>query len=270
LASAIVSPPSDCCFRYGFGAFATPCCLENITCEEHDKLVEENKVNPIAGGSFGKHKVCPKDAEEAHRLASAIVSPPSDCCFRYGLGAFSKPCCLETITCEEHDQLVEENKVNPIAGGSFGKHKVCPKDAEEAHRLASEIVSPPSDCCFRYGFGAFSKPCCLETITCEEHDQLVEENKVNPIVGGSFGKHKVCPKDAEEAHNLVSEKSSGDCCFRYGFGARAIPCCLETIACEEHDKLVEDSKENPVVGGAFGKHSFCPKDAAEAHLLISD
>ena len=34
-----------------------------------------------------------------------------------------------------------------------------------------------------------------------------------------------------------------DCCFRYGFGARAIPCCLETITCEEHDKLVEDGKE---------------------------
>ena len=70
---AIVSPPSDCCFRYGFGAFATPCCLKNITCEEHDKLAEENKVNPIAGGSFGKHKVCPKDAEEAHRLASGLL-----------------------------------------------------------------------------------------------------------------------------------------------------------------------------------------------------
>ena len=66
------------------------------------------------------------------------------------------------------------------------------------------------------------------------------------------------------------EKSSGDCCFRYGFGARAIPCCLETIPCEEHDKLVEDSKDNPIAGGAFGKHSFCPKDAAEAHLLISE
>ena len=70
----------------------------------------------------------------------ATVSPPSDCCFRYGLGAFSKPCCLETITCEEHDQLVEDNKVNPIAGGSFGKHKVCPKDAEEAHRLVSGLL----------------------------------------------------------------------------------------------------------------------------------
>ena len=52
--------------------------------------------------------------------------------------------------------------------------------------------------------GARATPCCLETITCEEHDELVEENKVNPIVGGSFGKHKVCPKDAAEAHQLVS------------------------------------------------------------------
>ena len=66
-----------------------------------------------------------------------------------------------------------------------------------------------------------------------------------------------------------SEKSSDECCFQYGFGARAIPCCLETITCEEHEKLVEDNKENPIVGGAFGKHTSCPKDAAEAHRLIS-
>ena len=82
---AIVSTATDCCFSYGFGAFAKPCCLKNITCEEHDKLVEENKVNPIAGGSYGKHKVCPKDAEEAHRLASGLF-PISlnqrNCCYR--------------------------------------------------------------------------------------------------------------------------------------------------------------------------------------------
>ena len=68
---------------------------------------------------------------------SAIILTPIDCCFRYGLGARATPCCLETITCEEHDELVEENKVNPIVGGSFGKHKVCPKDAAEAHQLVS-------------------------------------------------------------------------------------------------------------------------------------
>ena len=70
----IVLTPIDCCFRYGFGARATPCCLETITCDEHDKLVEENKVKPIVGGGFGKHKICPKDAEEAHRLVSGLSS----------------------------------------------------------------------------------------------------------------------------------------------------------------------------------------------------
>ena len=73
---------------------------------------------------------------------------------------------------------------------------------------------------------------------------------------------------AELSDNLFIflEKSSADCCFRYGFGARAIPCCLETITCEEHDQLV---KNELVAGGSFGKHKFCPKDAAEAHRLVS-
>ena len=68
---------------------------------------------------------------------------------------------------------------------------------------------------------------------------------------------------------LLLEKSSSHCCFRYGFGAQAKPCCLETISCEEHDKLIEENKENPIAGGAFGKHKVCPKDAEEAHKLIS-
>jgi len=61
------------------------------------------------------------------------------------------------------------------------------------------------------------------------------------------------------------------CCFTYGFGARAIPCCFNTIPCEEHDKLVEEQEENgPLLGGAMGKHHFCPRDAAHAHQLLSE
>ena len=70
--------------------------------------------------------------------------------------------------------------------------------------------------------------------------------------------------------NLIAQSpSSSECCFRYGFGAQAIPCCLETITCDEHDKLLEENKENPIAGGAFGKHKVCPKDAEEAHQLLS-
>ena len=73
---------------------------------------------------------------------------PSDCCFRYGLGSGAKPCCLETITCDEHDKLVEDSKTNPIVGGSFGKHETCPTDADEAHRLLSgqNLESKPNAC----------------------------------------------------------------------------------------------------------------------------
>ena len=36
------------------------------------------------------------------------------------------------------------------------------------------------------------------------YDNVVEENQDKPILGGAMGKHKVCPKNAEEAHHLVS------------------------------------------------------------------
>ena len=56
------------------------------------------------------------------------------------------------------------------------------------------------------------------------------------------------------------------CCFRYGFGARLVPCCFELISCDEHGEL---ENNGPLVGGAIGKHHFCPTDAAHAHQLVS-
>jgi len=100
-------------------------------------------------------------------------------------------------------------------------------------------VLNPNGCCFSYGFGARAVPCCLKTITCEEHDKLVEENKVNPIAGGSFGKHNVCPKDAAEAHRLVSEKSSGK---KFNFCEK---CCHgnEDPKCADLSRLTSSSTD---------------------------
>ena len=44
------------------------------------------------------------------------------------------------------------------------------------------------------------------------------------------------------------------------------------ITCEEHDQLLEEIEEHPEqepVGGAIGKHHFCPRDAAHAHQLLA-
>ena len=56
------------------------------------------------------------------------------------------------------------------------------------------------------------------------------------------------------------------CCFRYGFGARMIPCCLKKMSCDEYDQIKD---KGLLIGGAIGKHHFCPTDAAHAHKLVS-
>ena len=45
-----------------------------------------------------------------------------------------------------------------------------------------------------------------------------------------------------------------------------VPGCLDLISCDEHDEL---ENNGPLVGGAMGKHHFCPNDAAHAHQLAS-
>ena len=48
-----------------------------------------------------------------------------------------------------------------------------------------------------------------------------------------------------------------------------IPCCLNVISCEEHDRLIEENARNQMLGGAIGKHHYCPENAEEAHQILS-
>ena len=59
------------------------------------------------------------------------------------------------------------------------------------------------------------------------------------------------------------------CYFQYGFGSRMVPCCFTIISREEYDRLVEKNAKRPMLGGAFGKHHYCPKNAEEAHQILS-
>jgi len=47
-----------------------------------------------------------------------------------------KPCCLNIISCDEYEKIVEGYEINgPMVGGEVGKHHYCPNDADEADRL---------------------------------------------------------------------------------------------------------------------------------------
>ena len=48
-----------------------------------------------------------------------------------------------------------------------------------------------------------------------------------------------------------------------------VPCCFTIISREEYDRLVEKNAKRPMLGGAFGKHHYCPKNAEEAHQILS-
>ena len=64
---------NECCFRYGFGSRMKPTRFRVITCEEHDRLVADEKIHgPLMGGAHGKHHRCPSDALDAHRILQGI------------------------------------------------------------------------------------------------------------------------------------------------------------------------------------------------------
>jgi len=109
-----------------------------------------------------------------------------------GLGGFVGDCC-DGLKCERKFGLI----------GLPGK---CVKAQIE------------DQCYFQYGFGSRMVPCCFNIISREEYDRLVEEHAKNPIVGGAIGKHHSCPKNAEEAHQIVSGKckNHGEKCGRQG------------------------------------------------------
>ena len=41
------------------------------------------------------------------------------------------------------------------------------------------------------------------------------------------------------------------------------------ISRKEYEKFVEFDKTNRLINGEVGKHHFCPKDAAEAHRILT-
>ena len=62
-------------------------------------------------------------------------------------------------------------------------------------------------CYFQYGFGSRMVPCCFTIISREEYDRLVEFDPEHTMAGGAWGKHHSCPKNVEEAQQILAGNS---------------------------------------------------------------
>jgi len=59
------------------------------------------------------------------------------------------------------------------------------------------------------------------------------------------------------------------CCFRIGYGAMMVPCCLTTEEGKSKAEcLPQDDGGGTMVGGAIGWDEKCPATAEAAHALI--
>ena len=136
--------PEECCFEYGFGSFQTPCCLNIITCTEHENKYPPGSVHP-PGGNNGRIKgKCPIDPAEAHNILSARTDTEEECCFTYGFGSFQTPCCLNIISCTEHENRFPPGSRQPTGGNNGRITGKCPTNPAEAHDLLA-IKFPETD-----------------------------------------------------------------------------------------------------------------------------
>lgn len=70
---------------------------------------------------------------------------------------------------------------------------------------SSTEESANKSCCFRIGYGAMMKPCCLKIVDCTS-DFLNAVKSPKKIVGGGMGVAPTCPADADIADKLIKAK----------------------------------------------------------------
>ena len=56
-------------------------------------------------------------------------------------------------------------------------------------------------CHFSIGYGSLMKPCCLKQISREDYVRGARGR-----LGGAVGMATSCPRDADEAHNIIEAK----------------------------------------------------------------
>lgn len=101
---------------------------------------------------------------------------------------------------EERLEVVEEDHSRTSA--EEGTTHIKPKAPGPASPVStvSSRKQEESSCCFRIGYGALMKPCCLTIVKCTPEFRS-EVGRMIP--GGAMGVAPTCPVDAEEGAKLI-------------------------------------------------------------------
>eukprot|EP00747_Dinoflagellata_sp_TGD_P181829 gnl/TRDRNA2_/TRDRNA2_35805_c0_seq1.p1 gnl/TRDRNA2_/TRDRNA2_35805_c0~~gnl/TRDRNA2_/TRDRNA2_35805_c0_seq1.p1 ORF type:complete len:140 (+),score=27.24 gnl/TRDRNA2_/TRDRNA2_35805_c0_seq1:64-483(+) len=71
-------------------------------------------------------------------------------------------------------------------------------------RISEHVFNEQVGCCYKIGYGAMMKPCCLST-----QNKSASDCKVNGgLVGGAVGWSESCPATADEAHERIEAAGS--------------------------------------------------------------
>jgi len=173
-------------------------------------------------------------------FSARSVKGPAECC--QGYTCVSGMCLKPRISLDGLGKKVDIGK-DPSAQRSLNAEERSNTTSPEGSGVFPVILCRKhQETC---GLGGFVGDCC-DGLMCERNF-------------GTIGLPGKC----------VKAQIEDQCYFQYGFGSRMVPCCFNIISREEYDRLVEEHAKNPIVGGAIGKHHSCPKNAEEAHQIVS-
>lgn len=297
--AAVSAQTVGCCFSFGFGAFMRPCCLDAW----HIKDPKDCTTGRWEGGIVGyTEAACPTTPEKARSLLPGRTEPHS-----------AKVLALTKPSKSDHSDVSsgaeELTAADPVLAA------IAASAASAGATIAAAVSLRPLErggCCFRFGTGAWMKPCCLHVwhvkdsvgcatgirlggvtgyteVACPENaDQASlilrrqpEFHSTASSVVASPGKRATWGPQVAEVREAVATVHAANaspltsvaaaasaqahgCCFSFGYGAFMKPCCLEA----QHVNDPEDCEIGGRSGGATAyTDGPCPVTAAEAASL---
>jgi len=219
----IDSVSAVCCFRYGIGYQGLPCCLQtHIDCQVYENYIAALEKGVDIVGGVGKSGLgCPTSAHDGALIASKDVRQQNrvfSAAWMQRKGQEQYVDKSSGVVSKENEFLVDQADDSTSQevdkqhlSGSTVLNTASGTLRTERQLAGTSFVElgehKKSECCFRIGYGAMMKPCCLRILdSCDEY--YAQKSSSGLIIGGGIGRSDgKCPADAEAAAKMIQKES---------------------------------------------------------------